>query len=285
MLNRQRDDDKRHCGQAGVEGPGREDTRLANNGVTASGSHSPAGSYASTTPAPVVPTTHRAGQGRHRPGLQRPQLAGGVNRPLDVLRPAVAVGHPTGQVRHHLRLPGRQHPARRGRRTGHGGVAGGDRPLLTDRFAGHQSLTQTGHRGDHHLVPVARDRMGGKRHAGRHGRASVAPGPPSQPQPRPLRLPGTPPPPAQLAPHHAIGMGGSYIALLTGFYVDNGPFLPLVEAAATCHLLAPAQHRRRTTHLARATPLPANPARTRPDGDPTAHRLDATPPIRATRAG
>jgi hypothetical protein len=28
-------------------------------------------------------------------------------------------------------------------------------------------------------------------------------------------------------PHHAIGMGGSYIALLTGFYVDNGPFLLL----------------------------------------------------------
>ena len=27
--------------------------------------------------------------------------------------------------------------------------------------------------------------------------------------------------------HHAIGMGSSYIALLTGFYVDNGPFLPL----------------------------------------------------------
>ena len=26
---------------------------------------------------------------------------------------------------------------------------------------------------------------------------------------------------------HAIGMGGSYIALLTAFYVDNGPFLPL----------------------------------------------------------
>jgi hypothetical protein len=28
-------------------------------------------------------------------------------------------------------------------------------------------------------------------------------------------------------PHHAIGMGGSYIAVFTGFYVDNGPFLPL----------------------------------------------------------
>jgi hypothetical protein len=28
-------------------------------------------------------------------------------------------------------------------------------------------------------------------------------------------------------PHHAIGMGGSYIALFTGFYVDNGPFLPV----------------------------------------------------------
>jgi|SRR5689334_3727343 len=26
---------------------------------------------------------------------------------------------------------------------------------------------------------------------------------------------------------HAVGMGGSYIALFTGFYVDNGPFLPL----------------------------------------------------------
>jgi len=26
---------------------------------------------------------------------------------------------------------------------------------------------------------------------------------------------------------HAIGMGGSYIALFTGFYVDNGPQLPL----------------------------------------------------------
>jgi hypothetical protein len=26
---------------------------------------------------------------------------------------------------------------------------------------------------------------------------------------------------------HAAGMGGSYIALLTGFYVDNGPQLPL----------------------------------------------------------
>jgi hypothetical protein len=26
---------------------------------------------------------------------------------------------------------------------------------------------------------------------------------------------------------HAIGMGGSYIALLTGFYVDNGSFLPV----------------------------------------------------------
>jgi hypothetical protein len=26
---------------------------------------------------------------------------------------------------------------------------------------------------------------------------------------------------------HAIGMGGSYIALLAGFYVDNGPQLPL----------------------------------------------------------
>jgi hypothetical protein len=26
---------------------------------------------------------------------------------------------------------------------------------------------------------------------------------------------------------HAVGLGGSYIALLTGFYVDNGPQMPL----------------------------------------------------------
>jgi cytochrome c oxidase assembly factor CtaG len=36
-------------------------------------------------------------------------------------------------------------------------------------------------------------------------------------------------------PHHAIGMGGSYIALLAGFYVDNGPFrsVPNREARVT----------------------------------------------------
>lgn len=28
---------------------------------------------------------------------------------------------------------------------------------------------------------------------------------------------------------HAIGMGGSYVGLLIGFYVDNGPQLPLVD--------------------------------------------------------
>jgi hypothetical protein len=28
-------------------------------------------------------------------------------------------------------------------------------------------------------------------------------------------------------PHHAIGMAGSYVVMLTAFYVDNGPHLPL----------------------------------------------------------
>jgi hypothetical protein len=37
---------------------------------------------------------------------------------------------------------------------------------------------------------------------------------------RRLHRPGWP-------PRHAIGLGGSYIALFTGFYVDNGPFLPV----------------------------------------------------------
>ena len=78
-------------------------------------------------------------------------------------------------------------------------------------------------------------------------------------------------------PHHAIGMGGSYIALLTGFYVDNGPFLPLwkqlphltywlLPSIIGAPLIWLALHRyRRTT------------ARSRADGDPTAHHLDAKP--------
>lgn len=32
---------------------------------------------------------------------------------------------------------------------------------------------------------------------------------------------------------HGIGMGGSYIALLTGFYVDNGHFLPIWDRLPT----------------------------------------------------
>jgi hypothetical protein len=32
---------------------------------------------------------------------------------------------------------------------------------------------------------------------------------------------------------HGIGMGGSYIALLTGFYVDNGRFLPVWDRLPT----------------------------------------------------
>jgi hypothetical protein len=53
---------------------------------------------------------------------------------------------------------------------------------------------------------------------------------------------------------HAIGMGGSYIALLTGFYVDNGPQLPvwrllphwsywLIPAAVGVPLIVRALHR------------------------------------------
>jgi hypothetical protein len=56
-------------------------------------------------------------------------------------------------------------------------------------------------------------------------------------------------------PHHAIGMGGSYIALLTGFYVDNGPFLPPMGPTTPHHLLAATQPHRRTAHLAGTAPL------------------------------
>jgi hypothetical protein len=56
-------------------------------------------------------------------------------------------------------------------------------------------------------------------------------------------------------PHHAIGMSGSYIALLTGFYVDNGPFLPLWNHLPHWTYWATAEPRRRAAHLARAPPL------------------------------
>jgi hypothetical protein len=59
-------------------------------------------------------------------------------------------------------------------------------------------------------------------------------------------------------PHHAIGMGGSYIALLTGFYVDNGPFLPLWNRLPSIRVLAAADTGRRTTHLAGTAPLRQN---------------------------
>jgi hypothetical protein len=92
-------------------------------------------------------------------------------------------------------------------------------------------------------------------------------------QARRRRRPGWP-------PHHAIGMGGSYIAPLTGFYVDNGPFLPLWKQLP--HLtywllpsivgvpliwLALCRFRRTT-------------ARSRPDGDSTRHHLNAKPPLK-----
>jgi hypothetical protein len=55
---------------------------------------------------------------------------------------------------------------------------------------------------------------------------------------------------------HAMGMGGSYIALLTGFYVDNGPFLPIWGRPPTGDLLAAAQPGRRTADLVGASPVP-----------------------------
>jgi hypothetical protein len=56
-------------------------------------------------------------------------------------------------------------------------------------------------------------------------------------------------------PHHAIGMGGSYIALLTGSYVDNGPFLPLWNQLPHRTYPATAEPRRHAAHLAGTPPL------------------------------
>jgi uncharacterized membrane protein len=85
-------------------------------------------------------------------------------------------------------------------------------------------------------------------------------------------------------PHHAIGMGGSYIALLTGFYVDNGPFLPFwKELPHITYWLLPSIVGAPLIWLALSR-FRRIPARSRPD-DPTAHHLDAEPATRATRAG
>ena len=62
-------------------------------------------------------------------------------------------------------------------------------------------------------------------------------------------------------PHHAIGMGGSYIALLTGFYVDNGPFLPLWKSYRTSPTgscpASSAYHSSGSRHTATGEPPPA----------------------------
>jgi hypothetical protein len=80
-------------------------------------------------------------------------------------------------------------------------------------------------------------------------------------------------------PHHAIGMGGSYIALLTGFYVDNGPFLPLWnQLPHLTYWLLPSVIGVPTIWLALYR-FRRIPARTPPAGDTTAHRLGATSAI------
>jgi uncharacterized membrane protein len=85
--------------------------------------------------------------------------------------------------------------------------------------------------------------------------------------------------------HHGIGMGGSYIALLTGFYVDNGPFLPLwKELPHVTYWLLPSIVGAPLIWLALSR-YRRIPTRSRPDRDPTAHHLNAKPPTRATRSG
>jgi hypothetical protein len=85
------------------------------------------------------------------------------------LGPFTTVGDVAGQVCHGLSLPRRQHLAADGHGARHSGIPCGDGPLLADRFAGHQPITQAGHGGNDHLVAVAGDGMGGECHA-RRGR-------------------------------------------------------------------------------------------------------------------
>jgi hypothetical protein len=89
-------------------------------------------------------------------------------------------------------------------------------------------------------------------------------------------------------PHHAIGMGGSYIALLTGFYVDNGlnrypyrfrPFLRLWnQLPHVTYWLLPTIVGAPLIWLA-LNRFRRIPAHCRPGGDPPAHRLHAKPTI------
>ena len=46
-----------------------------------------------------------------------------------------------------------------------------------------------------------------------------------------------------MAKRRVPGMGLSYILLLTAFYMDNGPHLPLLAFAIAFGTLAPSEHR------------------------------------------
>ena len=56
---------------------------------------------------------------------------------------------------------------------------------------------------------------------------------------------------------HIAGMGIAYVAMLTAFYVDNGPHLPLWDRLPADHVLAAPLGDRRTDHRPGDNPRPA----------------------------
>lgn len=103
----------------------------------------------------------RIRQGCHGSRLQQEQLPV-RERPLDVLRPPEMSLDSPSQLGDRESLIGIHglfdHAlAPRG--------AASNRPLIADGFATDEPLSQTSHRGDHGVVPVAGERVGGERHS------------------------------------------------------------------------------------------------------------------------
>ena len=118
-------------------------------------------------PRPRRDPLDRVGQGRHRSGLKEEQPVAVVDGPFDILRSAEEPLHVSRQLGN---APGllRGHGAVAGPGAGH--RAGVHRPLLADRIAGHQRLTEPADGGHDRLVALPGQRVGGECDAGGDGR-------------------------------------------------------------------------------------------------------------------
>ena len=134
------------------------------SGVTGSPIHSPKRSMRVYAPGAGESHETLRWQRRHRPGLEDPERAVRVDRPLDVLRRSARARDAPRLVRHLQCLAAIDGALRL---AASGGAVATDDPFVTDGLAGHEPLPEAAHRGDDAGAPIPVDRIGGERHAGR----------------------------------------------------------------------------------------------------------------------